>query len=201
MIFKKSDFQIAFFKDQIITLVKSNKSKISLKKENITAADSITLLTSDNLSIVLKKEVFDKKEIKIDFSIQLDAVEISNKTITQDTGYGRISRLTFMKCHHPRGKLLRIDVDSLKGSKVLNSDFCFIKSKESKDKEVTITYYYANDSNDIHVVRNKKTVVLNFSKRKQWFSVPMNDLINENNYKYLFIGYIVPGYSEITVGE
>lgn len=198
---KINDFQIALFLNQNITLTSSKKNKVSLIKSDIKAADSIFILTSNNLSIVLEKQAFEKKEIKIDFSIQLDAIEISNRTITQDTGYGRVSGLTHMMYHEPRGKLLRIAVDSLKGSMVLSSDFCFIKSKESKDKEVTITYYYANDSNDIHVVRNKKTVALNFSKRKQWFSIPMNDLVNENNYKYLFIGYIVPGYSEITVGQ
>jgi hypothetical protein len=64
-----SDFQIALFLDQNITLKRSTRDKISLNKADIVAADSISLLTNNNLSITLKKEAFNKQEIKINFSV------------------------------------------------------------------------------------------------------------------------------------
>jgi hypothetical protein len=118
-----------------------------------------------------------------------------------NTGAGRVSVLTSYSRGSSLGTLLRVAVDSLKGSMLVCSDVCFIRSKDSKGRHVTITYYYANEVNDLKVIRREKTIVLNFNKRKQWFKVPMNDLTNENDYKYFFVGYKMPAYSEIKIGQ
>lgn len=195
------DFQIAIFLNQNITLKYSQKHEITLEKADIVASDSISLLIKNNLSIRLKKEAFENKNIMVDFSIKLDAIEISNHTKSLEIGKGRIAPLTFNSSKSSTGRLVRIALDSLQVSNIISIDLCFVRSKESKNQNVTIVYYYSNEVNDLDVKRCKKNLVLNFEQRKHWFNISMSDLKNENNYKYLYVGYIIHGNSEVKVGE